>query len=144
MKLKIIKGANGVGRELLEVETSEARIVICFGEESGTGDIPEKVNPMIEGLTSGLALYDGLFVLRNPENCNTFDFALKNIPIYLPKKMRSLYNICMDFNELPKKQNINELVENEVNVLRDLEITPFIVDPSNFNTLILSIKDKTR
>lgn len=122
----------------------DARIIIGFGEEVGTGDISEKINPMIEGLTTGSALYDGIFILRNPENCNVIDYALKDIPIFLPKKIKSMYDICMDFKGLPKKENIKEIVENEVCQLRDVIVNSFLIDPSNSNTHILRLKDKMR
>lgn len=142
MKLKIIKGVNGVGRELLEIESEEARIIVGYGEEMGSGDIPEKVNPMIDGLTNGSPLYDGVFILRNPENCNIMDYTLKDIPIYLPKKMRSMYDVYKDFNHLPKKENVKELIESGTAKIKDLEVTSFVVDSSNFNTMILRFKDK--
>lgn len=121
----------------------ETRIVIGFGEDVGTGDIIEKVNPMIDGLTSGLATYDGVFILRNPENCNIIEYTLKDVPVYLLKKLKSQYEICMDFNEMTVRKNIREMVEMETISLRDLEITPFIVDSSNFNTHIIKFQDKS-
>ena len=141
MKLRIIKGENGVGRELLEIETEETRIVVGFGEEKGTGSIPDKSNPMIEGLTTGEAKYDGIIILRNPENCNIVEYALKEIPVYMEKKIRTNYETCMDFWELPKKENIKELVETKFNKIKDLEVTPFIIDPSNLNTHIIRFRD---
>ncbi|MBR2289257.1 MAG: hypothetical protein IJ867_01195 [Clostridia bacterium] len=117
------------------------RVVVAFGEDAGTGDVPEAINPMIEGLTTGTSLYDGVFVLRNPENCNIVNYALKDIPVYLSKKLRNMYDICMDFYELPKRKNIAELISGESIKIRNLEITSYIVDPSNFNTSILSFKD---
>ena len=118
-----------------------ARIVIGFGEEAGSGDIPEKVNPMIDGLTTGNPLYDGVFVMRNPENCNIVDFTLKNIPIYMSKKLIQMYNICMDFNELPVREDFREIPEDDILKIKDLQFTLFVIDPSNYNTSILRIKD---
>ena len=118
-----------------------ARIVIGFGEEAGSGDIPEKVNPMIEGLTTGNPLYDGVFIMRNPENCNIVDFALKNIPIYMSKKLIQMYNICMEFNDLPIRSDFKEIPEDDILKIKDLQLTLFVVDPSNYNTSLLRIKD---
>ena len=88
MKLKIMKGTNNVGRQFLQIETPEAKIAVSFGEDIATAEIPEHVNPMIEGLTCGNPSYNGVFILRNPENCNLVDFTFDNIPIFLEKKVK--------------------------------------------------------
>lgn len=119
-------------------------MVIGFGEDKGTGDIPEKINPMIEGLTTGHSAYDGIFILRNPENCNLIDFSLKDIPIYMERKLRINYEVCMDFLGRPKKSSIQEIEEASSNKIKDLDVTSFILDPSNLNTHILRLKDETR
>ena len=130
------------GIKTLLTKHEEAKVIIGFGEEVGTGDVAERINPMIDGLTTGTPNYDGVFVLRNPENCNIVDYALKDIPIFLVRKLKSLYDVCMDFKKLTKKENIKGIIESETNKVKDLEITPYLVDSSNFNTYILHIKDK--
>lgn len=95
---------------------------------------------MIDGLTEGTALYDGVFVLRNPENCNIIDYTLKDIPIYMNKKLISMYNICADFKERQNRKFL-EVPEDDILKIRDVQITWFVIDPSNFNTSILRIKD---
>lgn len=128
----------------MRLRVGETKIVIGFGEEIGTGDIPKKINPMIEGITSGSVNCDGIFILRNPENCNIINFSFKEIPIYLIKKLKNNYDICSDFLGIQKKDNIKEIVDNQVYKIGNLEIVSFIVDPSNFNTNILYIKDSAR
>lgn len=97
---------------------------------------------MFDGLTTGKPSYDGIFILRNPENCNLIDYSFKEIPIYMEKKMKVNYNICMDFSESPRKVGITDIEEGTINHIKDFEVTSFIIDPSNFNTHIIRFKDK--
>lgn len=115
-----------------------------MGEEAGTGESAETINPMIDGLTTGSPTYSGVFILRNPENCNIINYTLKDIPIYMERKLKSNYDICMAFYELPKIGNIKELPESGITKIGNLEVTSFIIDSSNFNTHIIRIKDETR
>ena len=126
------------------MKNGDTKIAISFGEDIGTGDISKKINPMIEGLTVGKASYDAIFVLRNPENSNLLEYSLDEIPIYMERKMRNNYNVCMDFLELPMKKNIKELIEFQGNKLKDIEVVPFIIDASNFNTHIIKFISKNR
>lgn len=98
---------------------------------------------MIEGLTTGVARYNGIFILRNPENSSLMQYALEEIPIYAIKRLRNIYDVCTDFRELKKRENIKDLVEASPNKVGDLYITPFLVDPSNFNTQIIKIEDNS-
>ena len=148
MKLKIMKGTNNVGRQFLQIETPEAKIAVSFGEDIATAEIPEHVNPMIEGLTCGNPSYNGVFILRNPENCNLVDFTFDNIPIFLEKKVKLAYDVCADFRETEKRKNIKEIINSQTYTLKDLEVTYYLVDSSNLNLkqagfydLIVNYKD---
>jgi hypothetical protein len=141
MELKIIKSTNNIGKEVLEILAGEAKVAICFGEDLGTGEVASQVNPMIDGLTCGTPNYDGIFILRNPENCNITHLALKEIPIYLDSKMKRNFEICCDFLDINKNVNIINMVDSEAIQIKNLEITSFIIDPSNINTHIIYIKD---
>lgn len=140
MKLKIMKGTNDVGRQFLQIETPEAKIAVSFGEDIATAEIPEHVNPMIEGLTCGEHSYNGVFILRNPENCNLVDFTFDNIPIFLEKKVKLAYDVCADFRETEKRKNIKEIINSQTYTLKDLEVTYYLVDSSNLNTSMLLIE----
>lgn len=80
--------------------------------------------------------------MRNPENCNLLDYALKGIPIYMERKVKACYDICKDFWELPKRSEIKPIVENEPIQIKDIEVTLFIVDTSNQNTQLIRFKGK--
>ena len=56
--------------------------------------------------------------------------------------MKINYETCMNFWELPAKENIQEIIEKNLNKVKDIEVTPFIIDQSNFNTHIIRFKDK--
>ena len=138
MKLEIIKG---IDSNLLKIETNEAKIIVGLGEEKGAGQGFIQNDPMIEGLTCGKPLYDGIFILRNPENCDILNSVLNEIPIYVLPRQKSFYYTYMDFNSSQKRENIKELLDTESCKLKDLEISSFIIDPSNQNTSIIKFKD---
>lgn len=79
--------------------------------------------------------------MRNPENCELVNYSLEQIAVYMDRKTILSYNACVDFLELPKRA-VREVHEESINHLKDLDIIPFIVDPSNLNTYILCVKDK--
>lgn len=96
----------------------------------------------MDGLTTGNNSFDGIFILRNPENCNLVDYSLKGIPIYVERKTKINYDICMDFWELPKKAEVKGIVETAPIHIRDIEVTLFVVDYSNPNTQMIRFKGK--
>lgn len=140
MKLKIIKGLNNIGRQILQVTTAQAKIAISFGEDRSTAEISEDINPTIEGLTCGDPSYDAVFILRNPENCNLVDYALGSIPVYLEKKIKSAYEACCDFMGLKKRENIKSIVDSQPIMIKDIKLTYYLVDGSNENTSMLVIE----
>ncbi len=143
MEIKTIRKDNKAKNEILEISTPNTKIAFAFGEDFGTGDIEENVNPIIDGLTVGNPSYDGVFILRNPENCNILNFTIKTIPIYMDRKLKNAFEMYCDLYNREKKNNIIQMVENEAIRIKDLEITFFIVDPSNYNTAIVKVKDHT-
>lgn len=140
MELKIIRGTNNIGKQLLQISSEQSKIAISFGEDKSTSEIPEKINPMIEGLTCGNASYDGIFILRNPENCNLIDFSLEDVPIYLEKKINLGYEICSDFMRFKKRTNIKEILNTCQFKIKDMSITYFLIDGSNHNTSMLLVE----
>ena len=138
MKLRLVKSANSNQKQLLEIVTEQSKVAICFGEDVGTGEVLEDVNPMIDGLTVGTPSYDCLFILRNPENCNIANYVLDEIPIYLEPKIKKQYDIYEDFMKLKQKENVKDmplLVR-----MHDLQLSYFLIDNSNQNTSIFLIK----
>lgn len=140
MELKLIRGTSNIGKELLEVSTKESKIIIGFGEELSTGEIAETINPIIDGLTDGTPEYDGVFILRNPENSNLVEYTLEEIPIYMETKIKNCYEICADFGKCKKRKNVLEIVKQTPINIKDMQITYFLLDPSNQNTSMILIK----
>ena len=140
MKLKIIKGLNNIGKQILQISTSRTKIAVSFGEDKGTAEISEKVNPTIEGLTYGEPSYDAIFIFRNPENCNLVDYALDSIPIYLEKKIKSAYKVYNDFMNIKTKENIRDILNSQPLMIKDIKLTYYLVDGSNANTSILVLE----
>ena len=137
MNIKLVRNSNNE-KQLLEITTLQSKVAVCFGEDVGVGEILENANPMIDGLTIGKPDYDCIFVMRNPENCNILNYVLDEIPIYLEQKIKKSYDICTDFMKMKKKSNVKEMLP--FVRMNDLQITNFLIDNSNPNTLFLLIK----
>lgn len=142
MELKIIKGNTNDSKDFLDIRTESTHIAVTFGEDVGTGDLLGKVNPAIDGLTSGNASYNGLIVIRNPENCGLMRHCLNNIPVIMERKLQSSYEACCDFWGIEKHTNFSTLEEKQKYQINDLAITFFIVDGSNYNTAVVLIESQ--
>lgn len=58
MKIRILKGTNTIGGAITEITSKKAKIILDFGT-----DLDDIVRlPVIEGLTHGKPIYDGVFI----------------------------------------------------------------------------------
>ena len=142
MELKIIKGSTNDAKDVLDIKTDNTHIAVTFGEDIGTGNLLGEFNPAIDGLTSGNASYDGLIVLKNPENSGVMRHCLNDVPVIMERKLQSSYEACCDFWRTERHTNITTLEEKQRYQIKDIAITFFIVDNSNYNTAIVLIESQ--
>jgi ribonuclease J len=145
MKVKIIKGTNQIGGCITEISSKEATIIIDYGS-----DLDDEVIPLeVDGLTYGEAKYNAVFITHNHlDHIGLIDKILPNIPIYVEKTSKEVYKILNDFRTREIKQwrdtidfNFKESIK-----IKDITITPYIVDHSAFNSAMFLIEgdDNTR
>lgn len=142
MKIKILKGTNQIGGCITEITTDNAKIIIDFGEDLPDVSLKNNNNvPLIEGLTHGTKKYDAVFITHNhKDHIGLISNILPEIPVYVEKASKEIFNVVNDFMGIKEACNtINMLAEIPI-IIEDIKITPYIVDHSAYNSLMLLIE----
>ena len=143
MKVKVIQGTNQIGGCITEISTNLAKIIIDFGDNL---DGSNQLN--IPGLTSGTKQYDAVFITHSHgDHIGNINKILPDIDIYVENKGIEIHNIICDFKKeydkkirKDKQPNIKELIFNQSIIIKDIKITPFIVDHSAYNASMFLIE----
>ena len=83
MKITIHRGQNQIGGSIIEIASDTAKIILDAGSELDE-EIPAA--PQIDGLFSGRAAYDAVFISHyHGDHLGLCDQVLSEIPIYIGK-----------------------------------------------------------
>jgi ribonuclease J len=138
MKVKILRGTNQIGGCITEIISKEARIIIDFGEELTFLD---SNNNMIEGLTFGDKKYDAVFITHNhADHIGLISSILKDIPIYVEKTSKEIFELLNDFTGIKETAKTIDIMDERQIVIKDIKVTPYIVDHSAYNSTMLLIE----
>ncbi len=139
MQVKILKGTNQIGGVFTEISSKEAQIIIDFGDDLDDLKRLETIN----GLTIGAPAYDGVFITHNhQDHMGRIDDILDGVPVYMSDLSRKIYETVFCFSKNKGKihrQTIN-LEEGKPVTIKDMRITPYIVDHSAYNSFMLLIE----
>ena len=139
MQVKILKGTNQIGGVFTEISSKEAKIIIDFGDDLDRVKRLEN----IEGLTIGKPAYDGVFITHNhQDHMGRIDDTLEDIPVYMSNLSREIYETVFVFSKNKDKirrKTIN-LEEGKKITIKDMKITPYIVDHSAYNSFMMLIE----
>lgn len=61
--------------------------------------------------------------------------------MYMNKKLKNYYSIYCNFNKVEMVDTVIEFAEGIPQVIKDIEVTDFLIDPSNLNTHIIRFRD---
>jgi ribonuclease J len=142
MKIKILKGTNKIGGCITEITSRKAKIIIDFGEDLPNVDVKSKKdNPLIEGLTHGSKGYDAVFITHNhSDHIGLISNVLPEIPIYVEKTSKEIFNVLNAFVGIKKNHSTVDMIEERPVIVGDFKVTPYIVDHSAYNSLMLLIE----
>lgn len=141
MQVKILKGTNQIGGVFTEISSKEAKIIIDFGDD--LDGLKRLEN--IEGLTTGKPTYDGVFITHNhQDHMGRIDDILGVIPVYMSDLSKKIFETVFCFSK--NKGNIHRktfnLEEEKPITIKDMKITPYIVDHSAYNSFMLLIESE--
>ncbi len=138
MKIKIHRGKNQIGGNIVEVSTQQTKILLDVGlslNEEENAQLPE-----IEGLFSN-GQYDAVFLSHYHQDHIGLAYEIdKNIPIYIGEVS---FNIIKVSNEYLRKATFEPrgLLKHKVGVrVNDITVTPYICDHSAYESFMLLIE----
>ena len=139
MRIRILKGTNQIGGVFTEISSKETKIIIDFGDD--LDGVKRLEN--IEGLTIGKPAYDGVFITHNhQDHMGRIDDILDDVPVYMSDLSRKIFETVFCFSKNKGKihrQTIN-LEEGKTVTIKDMKITPYIVDHSAYNSFMILIE----
>lgn len=139
MKVRILKGTNHIGGVFTEITSKEAKIIIDFGEDlDGVKRLED-----IEGLTIGNPTYDGVIITHNhQDHMGRIDEIVDEVPVYMSDLSRKIFETVFCFSKTKgkiKRETIN-IEDGQTFTIKDMKITPYIVDHSAYNSFMLLIE----
>ncbi len=146
MEVRIIKGTNQIGGCITEIKSSKGtKIIIDYGE-----NLDNTEQTSIEGLTddSPNITYDGVFITHSHgDHIGCVSKIKKGVPIYLEEKGMEIHNVLCEFiDEYEKKirpeknPDIHFFEFEKKYYVKDITITPYIVDHSCYNSAMFLIE----
>ena len=146
MKVRILKGTNQIGGCITEITSDKGtKIIIDYGD-----NLNDEEQIIIPGLTKKDDLepyYDGVLISHShKDHIGCASLIKKDIPIYVNKEGMEIHNnLCYFTREYDKilreKDNTIIYIEFEKSFfIKDIKITPFIADHSNYNSAMFLIE----
>lgn len=154
MKLIIHRGTHEIGGSCVELQTQSARILIDFGlpltEERLSDSIKKKTKPElikdkllpdITGLYENPAFDAILISHAHQDHYGLLSFVDPSIPIYMSRGTKALIDVSYTFNQaIYNPQNIQIVEAWKPFEIKDIKVTPFLVDHSGFDAMAFLIE----
>ena len=140
MKIKIYRGTHQIGGCVTEIRTNKARILIDFGEELEDS----KSNLIVEGVNDGISSCDAVFFTHyHGDHIGLMSEINSDIPLYMGKFSKDLLTIqnerCHSFDE-ERIDNLNTFSAGKPIKIKDIKITPYMIDHSAFDSYMFLIE----
>lgn len=135
MYIRIIRGQNQIGGNIIEVRSKNTKIILDIGKE-----LEEKIIevPLVEGLFKGKADYDAVLITHyHEDHIGLINNILPDIPIYMGEKCYSIYKITNEYlgNKTVEISNFLQS-EKEFNI-GDIKVKPILCDHSAFDSYMI-------
>lgn len=140
MKIKIYRGTHQIGGCVTEIRSEKARILIDFGME--LEDNPSSL--LIDGVNSGNSSCDGIFFTHyHGDHIGMLNEINKDIPLYMGNLSKELLLIQNQRSPLFDDERLNGVISFSVGEkikIKDIVVTPFMVDHSAFDAYMFLIE----
>lgn len=141
MQVRILKGTNQIGGVFTEIVSKQTKIIIDFGED--LDGIKRLEN--IVGLTVGEPTYDGVIITHNhQDHMGRIDDILAEVPVYMSDLSKKIFEtvFCFSKNKGKIKRKTINIEDRKTFTIKDIKITPYIVDHSAYNSFMLLIESE--
>lgn len=137
MKITIHRGQNQIGGSIIEIASDTAKIILDAGAELDE-DIP--VAPQIDGLFSGRASYNAVFISHyHGDHLGLCDQVLPGIPIYIGKGAADVTNASRRYLNKTEYRFAGYYEAGKTITIGDMQITPYLCDHSAFDAYMFHI-----
>lgn len=99
--------------------------------------------PEIEGLTVGKPSYDGVVITHNhQDHMGRIDDILSDIPVFMSDLSRQIFErvFCFSKNKGKINRETINIEDGKAFMIKDIKITPYVVDHSAYNAFMLLIE----
>lgn len=132
MYIRIHRGTSQIGGNLIEIGTTQTRILFDAGTNLPPLDGREEENSIeIEGLTCGKPAFDWVFLSHHHnDHCGLAERILPGIPILSGEETHRILNVISDFTDSPRPEIHLHFKSGHTIQLDDIRVTPIGVDHS--------------
>jgi ribonuclease J len=142
LKITIHRGTHQIGGCVTEIAAGDARIIIDMGAELPGQDTPS-APLIIDGLTCGEPLYDAVFFTHyHGDHVGMLDQIVPGIPMYMGEAAKDIYltlQTQLHKNTEKVKAIIPFHAAQKIRI-KDITVTPFIVDHSAFDAYMFLVE----
>ena len=158
MKLTIHRGTHEIGGSCVELQTTSTRILIDFGlplkeehpqketkKKSKEQLIKDKLLPDIHGLYENPEFDCILISHAHQDHYGLLYFVHPDIPLYMSKGTKELIELSYLFNQTNcNLKNIKTIDAWKPFEIKDIKITPHLVDDSGFDSMAFLIETENK
>lgn len=142
MRLKIHRGTNQIGGNIVEVATATTRIILDCGKNLPPLDGTYGEDTIhIEGLTVGESRYNAVFITHyHADHCGLVERINPDIPVYMSRETKNVLDIISDFNDslMPRADRI--LQSGQEVWVGDIRVLPLHVQHSAAGAMMFLVE----
>lgn len=145
MKIIVHRGTHQIGGTITEIQSSKARILIDMGEELSNDNVDTNLIE-INGVTTTDTNCDGVFFTHyHGDHIGLYSKIKKSIPLYLGEVSKRIYLALQTRLKTPNLDqilNMNTFNALDKIVIKDITITPLLVDHSAYDSYMFLIESE--
>lgn len=142
MHIRIIRGQNQIGGNIIEVGTESTKIILDVGIE-----LDEKIPdvPLVNGLFQGEANYNAVLISHyHGDHIGLINNILPNISIFMGEKAYNVYKTSMEYLNNDTVEISNFFRSEKEFYIGDINIKPILCDHSAFDSYMISLFSKNK
>lgn len=142
MRLKIHRGTNQIGGNIVEAATATTRIILDCGKNLPPLDGRYGEDSLhIDGLTVGESRYDAVFITHyHADHCGLVERINPDIPIYMSRETKDVLDIISDFTDSPMPRAGQILQSGQGVWVGDIRVLPLHVQHSAAGAMLLLVE----